>query len=180
MLLRAEQSTLLLIDIQEKLLPAIADGEAIAHHSAWLLQLAHKMQVPVIATEQYPRGLGPTIAELRTQLATGKVLEKLFFSAVADGALLQSADSHRSQWVVAGMEAHVCVLQTVLELLDAGQQVCVVAEAIGSRQASDKQLALQRMHTAGAVIVSREMVAFEWLRQAGTLLFKQVSQTFIR
>lgn len=180
MLLHAPISTLLLIDIQERLFPAIHDAEALLQHSAWLLAVAQRLGVPVLATEQYSKGLGPTLAQLREHLPAAAILEKIAFSAVADPGLLQLPGGQRRQFVVCGTEAHVCVLQTVLGLLAEDREVYVVAEAVGSRRPEDKALALERMRQAGAVIVNREMVAFEWLERAGSETFRAVSREFIR
>ncbi len=109
-----------------------------------------------------------------------QILEKLDFSAAADGALLRAPGGDRRQFVVCGSEAHVCVLQTVLDLLGRGREVFVVEEAIGSRRPSDKALAVERMRQAGAMIVSREMVAFEWMERAGSDRFREISRNFIR
>jgi nicotinamidase-related amidase len=180
MRIHAKLSTLLIIDIQTRLFPAIAEHERLAAHTLWLQQVAQRLDVPVLLTEQYSKGLGPTIPALRNQPGNTAIIEKLHFSAVSEGALLAQTDAQRTQFVVCGCEAHVCVMQTVLDLLVQGRQVFVVAEAVGSRQASDKALALARMQQAGAVIVSREMVAFEWLERAGSELFRSVSREFIR
>lgn len=180
MLLHAQASTLLIIDIQERLFPAIHDAEAVLEHSAWLLAIARRLGVPVLATEQYSKGLGMTVPALRDQLNDSEILEKIAFSAVADPGLLQRPGGERRQFVVGGTEAHVCVLQTVLGLLAEDREVFVVEEAVGSRRPQDKALALERMRQAGAVIVSREMVAFEWMERAGTELFREISKQFIR
>lgn len=180
MLMRAPSACLLIIDIQERLFPTIHDNETVLEHSAWLLAVARRLGVPVLATEQYPKGLGPTLPALRDELAEDEVLEKIAFSAVTDPGLLQRPGGERRQFVVCGTEAHVCVLQTVLGLLAEDREVFVVAEAVGSRRPQDKALALERMRQAGAVIVSREMVAFEWLERAGTEVFREVSKQFIR
>lgn len=180
MRITAHDSCLLLIDIQERLFPALQDGAALAANALWLQQVAQRIDVPVLLTEQYSKGLGPTIASLRAGHAPAAIVEKLHFSAVGEGELLQRPGGERMQFVVCGCEAHVCVLQTVLDLLALGRQLFVVEEAVGSRKASDKALALARMQQAGAVIVSREMVAFEWLGQAGSALFRSISRDFIR
>ena len=180
MLMQAKESTLLLIDLQERLLPAIDGAAELAEQAAWLLRLAQRLQVPVIATEQYPKGLGPTLAPLRELLPAGAVREKIHFAATAGAGLFDLPGGARRQFVVMGAETHVCVLQTVLGLLAAGREVFVVDEAVGSRRPRDKALGLARMERAGAVIVSREMVAFEWLEQAGTEVFREVSKGFIR
>ena len=180
MRIRAQTSCLLIIDIQERLFPAIDQHAELAANALWLQQVAQRIGVPVLLTEQYSKGLGPTIASLRAGHVPEAIVEKLHFSAVSEGELLQRPGAERQQFIVCGSEAHVCVLQTVLDLLEQGLTVFVVAEAVGSRQPSDKLLALQRMQQAGAVIVSREMVAFEWLGQAGSELFRSISREFIR
>ncbi|MCY1405037.1 nicotinamidase/pyrazinamidase [compost metagenome] len=180
MLIRARDSVLLVVDIQEKLLPAIDDGAAVVENAGWLLGVAQRLEVPVIASEQYTKGLGLTVAALRDRLEAAAILEKIAFSACADDALFALPGGEREQFVVCGSETHVCVLQTVLGLLQRGRQVFVVAEAVGSRRPQDKALALERMRQAGAQIVSREMVAFEWMERAGTDLFRQISREFIR
>ncbi|WEW98060.1 hydrolase [Pseudomonas nitroreducens] len=180
MLIQARTSTLLIIDIQERLFPAIHANAAVLEHSAWLLAIARRLGVPVLATEQYPKGLGPTLPALRDELDEGELLEKVAFSAVNDPGLLQMPGGDRRQFVVCGTEAHVCVLQTVLGLLAEDREVFVVEEALGSRRPQDKALALERMRQAGAVVVSREMVAFEWLERAGTEVFREISRQFIR
>jgi nicotinamidase-related amidase len=134
----------------------------------------------VLLTEQYPQGLGTTAPAIAQLIQPEEMLEKIHFSAVAEGNLLSHSAGQRKQWVVCGTESHVCVQQTVLDLLAAGRDVAVVEEAVGSRRASDKALALQRMQQHGAQIVSREMVAFEWLQQANTPEFRAVLKDFIR
>ncbi|WP_417776175.1 hydrolase [Stutzerimonas xanthomarina] len=180
MLINVKESTLLIIDIQERLFPAIEGHTTLAEHSAWLMQIAQRVGVPVLITEQYSKGLGPTIASLRDGMADEVIIEKLHFSAARDGELFKRPGGERKQFVVSGIETHICVLQTVLDLLARGNQVFVVDEAVGSRRASDKALGLARMQQAGARIVSREMVAFEWMEQAGTELFRSISREFIR
>ncbi len=180
MLIDAKQSALFVIDIQGRLVPAISGWQALLDHAVWLIRVARRIGVPVLACEQYPQGLGPTHPLIAAELPPGCIAGKLHFSAVAGGCHgFAAADAH-PQIVVCGMESHVCVMQTVLELLDTGRQVFVVEEAVGSRRESDKALALDRMRQAGAVIVSREMVAFEWLRKADSELFRDISRNFLR
>lgn len=180
MLISAERSVLLLVDLQERLYPAIHEGAQLLEHALWLTRLAQRLSVPVICAEQYPQGLGPTMPDLRALLPDSAMVEKVHFSAVAEGGIFNAPGGDRAQFIVAGTETHVCVLQTVIDLLGSGRRVFVVDEAVGSRRPSDKALALERMRGHGADIVSREMVAFEWLRQAGTETFRQVSREFIR
>lgn len=180
MTIKAQQSVLLIIDLQERLLPAIDQGNAVIEHTARLTGVARRLNVPIILTEQYPQGLGPTAPAIAGLIRPDETLEKIHFSAVAEGNLLSHPTGQRQQWVICGTESHVCVQQTVLDLLAAGRQVSVVEEAVGSRQARDKTLALARMRQHGADIVSREMVAFEWLKQANTPEFRAVLKDFIR
>lgn len=180
MRIRAEQSSLLIIDLQTRLLPVIEDGQSIIEHSHWLQRIARHLDVPVLLTEQYSKGLGVTVPALRDGVDEQAILEKLDFSAAGDDALFERPGGERAQFIVCGCEAHVCVLQTVLDLLGRGRQVFVVEEGVGSRRPADKALALARMRQAGAVIVSREMVAFEWLERAGTERFRTISREFIR
>lgn len=180
MTLNAKQSILLIVDLQERLLPAIDGGQAIINQTAWLIGVARELGVPVIATEQYPLGLGSSAPQIADLLLPGELVEKTHFSAVAEGNLLNHPHGNRLQWVVCGTESHVCVQQTILDLLAAGRQVAVVEEAVGSRKPGDKALALQRMRQHGADIVSREMVAFEWLGKANTPEFRAVLKDFIR
>jgi len=180
MRIKATESTLLIIDIQERLLPAILDGATMIENTAWLQQVARRVGVPTLITEQYSKGLGPTVPILREGVEAESILEKMEFSSAADGELFKRPGGERPQFVVCGCETHVCVMQTVLDLLERGSQVFVVEEGVSSRRASDKALALTRMRQAGAEVVSREMVAFEWMERAGTDLFRSISREFIR
>jgi nicotinamidase-related amidase len=180
MLINADHSLLLLIDLQERLAPAIQDIDAVLRHNLWLVAVAQRLTVPVGATVQYPSGLGPMVPELAAAIVPERVVEKIHFSAVADGCLERLPDFSRRQIVLTGTESHVCVLQTALGLRALGKEVFVVAEAVGSRRATDKDLALARLHQEGCRIVSREMVAFEWLHKAGTDQFRQISREFLR
>ncbi len=180
MLIDAQQSALLVVDVQERLCPAIDDWQRVLDGVLWTVRVAQRLGVPVMASEQYPKGLGPTQADLKALLPGGSIAAKLHFSCVQDGCLAGLPGSERPQVVVCGMETHVCVLQTVLDLVAAGKQVFVVADAVGSRTPENKALGLARMRDAGAAVVSAEMVAFEWLRAAGTPLFREISRDFLR
>ncbi len=179
-LIRADLSALLVVDVQERLLSHVHGWQRMLGHIDWLVQVAQRLDVPVAATEQYPKGIGHTHAQLAARLPAEATAEKLHFSCVAANCLPGLPGMERPQVVVCGIEAHVCVLQTVLELAAAGKQVFVVAEAIGSRDPEHKALALERMRAQGITIVCREMVAFEWLHQAGTDKFREISLNFLR
>ena len=178
MLIKKEQAALLVVDIQEKLLPAIHDADGLLARSLWLTGVAHDHELPVVFSEQYPKGLGHTLAALRERAPAGVVVDKLHFSCVAADCL-PPVLLDKPQIIVCGMETHVCVLQTVLQLLQTGKQVFVVADAVGSRNPQDRELGLQRMRDAGAVIVSREMVLFELLEKSGSEHFKLMSKRYL-
>ena len=180
MLIDAKDSALLVVDVQGKLVPAIAGWQILLDQVVWLLRVARRLEILVLACEQYPQGLGPTHPAVAAELPAGCIASKLHFSAVAGACHGLGLPGGPGQYVVCGMETHVCVLQTVMELLAVGKQVFVVEEAVGSRRESDKALALARMREAGARIVSREMVAFEWLRRADSNLFREISRSFLR
>ncbi len=175
----AAQSVLLVIDIQEKLLPVIHEKERILENALWLTRLANLLEIPVMASEQYPKGLGATVPELRNEFAAGAVGEKTAFSC-ADGCLAGLPGNDRTQVILCGIEAHVCVLQTALDFRSQGKDVFIADEAVGSRRPRDKELALARMRDEGVRIVSREMIAFEWLKGASHPHFRTVSKEFVR
>ncbi|OWY38466.1 hydrolase [Xenophilus sp. AP218F] len=178
MLMQRQQAGLLVVDIQEKLLPAVFDAEGLLARAGWLLGVARDHALPVVFSEQYPRGLGATLPALREAAPQGRVVEKLHFSCVA-GQCLPADFLALPQIIVCGMETHVCVLQTVLDLLALGKQVFVAADAVSSRKPLDMELGLERMRAAGAVIVSREMVLFELLEQSGSEHFKTMSKRYL-
>ncbi|MFA5123451.1 isochorismatase family protein [Zavarzinia sp.] len=166
----AATSTLLVIDFQARLMPAIHEGAATVANAKRLIAAAGLLDVPVLFTEQNPKGLGPTVADLAPD--EGLVVEKTTFdSCRAPGFLDRLAPDHAL--VVAGCEAHVCVLQTVMGLLDVGRRVFVVADAIGSRTAANKAAGIARMAAAGAEIVTTEMAVFEWLVDARHPRFRE-------
>jgi nicotinamidase-related amidase len=180
MLIDTDRSMLLVVDVQEKLLPVIAERERVVGNVAWLVRLAQKLGVPVAATEQYPKGLGPTEKSVRALIPDAAVASKNHFSAVAAQVLRTLPGADRAQVVVTGLEAHVCVVQTTLELLEEGREVYVVADCIGWRHELDGRMAFARMQQEGARIVTREMVAYEWLGEAGTPRFREISREFLR
>ena len=193
MLLNAEESRLVLVDYQERLMPVIQDGAAVLANARRLAQVAKMVQVPVWGTEQNPQRLGPNDTQLRA--LCDKTLAKMHFSAVADGLAewldpppaaprgnarslprhlqkSQPVSSERPSIVIAGCEAHVCLLQTALELIDEEFEVWVVTDACGSRTDRSRDAAFDRLAGAGAELVTTEMVAFEWLRTCEHPSFK--------
>jgi nicotinamidase-related amidase len=176
MLMSAGRAQLLMVDMQERLLPAMHQAKDIEARCGLLLTAATTLGLPITASEQYPKGLGPTVPALRKQLGNALVFEKLAFSALAEERLADRLkETNRPQVIVCGIEAHVCVLQTAADLLNQGYEVFIAADAISSRASSSVSLALERLRTAGAAIVNTEMVVFEGLKQAGTPEFKALS-----
>jgi nicotinamidase-related amidase len=173
-LLTAEGAVLLLIDLQQRLMPAIHDNDAVIARAVRLAEAARLLDVPVRATEQNPAGLGPTVPPLAAY--PHAVLPKTTFSAVQDPGFAALLPAGASDIIVAGCEAHVCVLQTVLGLLAAGRRVAVAADAIGSRDPADRAAGIERARQHGAEIVTTEMVLFEWLRDAKHPKFREVQK----
>jgi|SRR5690349_18428004 nicotinamidase-related amidase len=171
MVLTAEGAVLLLIDLQERLMPVIADHETVVARAVRLAEAASLLDVPVRATEQHPKGLGSTVPPLAGYPQA--VMAKTAFSAAGDPGFAELLPAG-GQIVVAGAEAHVCVLQTVLDLLAAGRRVALAADAVGSRDPADKAAAIERARQHGAEIVTSEMVLFEWLRDARHPRFREV------
>ncbi|MGE0737036.1 MAG: hydrolase [Alphaproteobacteria bacterium] len=176
MLLRADCSSLLVIDVQQRLAPATHEPAVVVNNCAVLMRAARRLNVPVLLSEQYPKGLGATVPELASLTNGENILTKLHFSCAADPAYRRRFDAlGRNQAVIAGMEAHVCVLQTAIDLHESGTHVFVVGDAITSRSPETKSVAISRMRDAGLTVVTTEMVVFEWLQRAGTPEFKELS-----
>jgi len=181
MLIKADESCFLLVDVQEKLIGAVQESQQVIDNCAWLLRLTEVMEIPVLVSEQYPRGLGNTIESLRELAPPEAFMEKVHFSCVSSpNCLKQIEETSCHQFILAGIESHVCVLQTALELQELGKDVFVVADAVSSRSQRDMELGIARMRDVGIHIVSREMVLFEWAQQAGTDIFRQLSRDFLR
>lgn len=168
MLLSASESYLLLIDTQQRLLPAMHRPVELAGRIALLAAAARRLAVPAVITEHCADKIGPTIPELRPFLPkVSQVVPKVTFSAMGADGFVASIDALSGRHaVVAGMEAHVCVLQTVCALSASGRSCSVVADAVGSRRAADHDAALARLRDHGVGIVTSEMVVFEWLGRA--------------
>lgn len=161
---------LVVIDFQSRLMPAIHEGEAAVHNTRRLLDMAGLLELPRLFTEQNPKGLGTTVAELVVDGVP--VVHKQTFDACRQPGFLDRVPAD-ADVVVTGCEAHVCVQQTVLGLIGAGRHTYVVADAVGSRRAENKEAALRRMERHGAEIVTAEMVMFEWLQSAENPRFRQ-------
>ena len=166
MLMKPDRSSLLLIDLQEKLVPAIAGAARIVANAKALMQAAGRLGIPLSVTEHCAGRIGPTVPELRALAADEAIVAKTYFSGLVEGPLgdrLAALD--RPQVIVAGTETHVCVLQTTLDLKAAGYEPCLVADATGTRHDIDRDVAIARMRDAGVAIVTTEMVLFEWLER---------------
>jgi nicotinamidase-related amidase len=179
MLLTRDKSQLLIIDVQEKLIDAISGKDRVVDRCVRLVRAARTLNVPITVSEQYPQGLGPTADSIRDALANaGFVADKVEFSCLKSDPLRERLHELRRQGrpqvVIGGIEAHVCVTQTAIDLEEQGFEAFVVADAVGSRSKGSRKLALTRLLKAGADVVDSEMVLFEWLERAGTPEFKEL------
>lgn len=179
MLIKPDTSCLLVVDIQGKLVPAVYESEQMINNCRWLIEVAKELQIPILTSEQYPQGLGHTIDSLKAILPSETVMEKVYFSCATESQCRAMIQPY-SQVIIIGMESHVCVLQTALELKQQNHEVFVVADCVSSRSLQDKELALARFRQNGVEVVSREMVAFEWMQKAATDSFRHISKNFLR
>jgi nicotinamidase-related amidase len=176
-LLQADECALVVVDIQEKLLPPVFNKEQLVTNSQLLVRFAQIFNLPVLLTTQYAKGLGPVIPEIASLVPGAKVVEKLEFNCFGADAFCQAVKSlpgQRNTLLLCGMEAHICVLQTALDALNHGYLVHVASDAIGSRAEWNWRVALDRMRSAGCVISSTEMMMYELMRRSGTAEFKKV------
>lgn len=176
MLIDRAKSALLVVDLQARLAPAVHAGDACLERCMVLIEAAKRLGVPILATEQYPKGLGPTVAKVKALLEPEQIHPKVQFCCAADPAIATTIQGLiRPEIVLCGMEAHICVLQSALGLKAQGLRPIVVADAVASRRPEARDLALARMRAHGVEIVDTEMVVFEWLREAGTPEFKALA-----
>jgi nicotinamidase-related amidase len=174
-LMSASDTGLLVVDVQGKLVGMIDGHQRIVWNIRRLLDGAKILGLPTLASEQYPQGLGPTTPELAQRL--DRLFDKTAFSCSGCAAIcdeLRATD--RRKWLVCGIEAHVCIQQTVLDLLAEGFSIYVAADAIGSRFKFDYEIALRRMESSGATITTTEAALFEWCEDSKSPQFKQISQ----
>ena len=172
--MNAQASVLVLVDYQARLMPAIHGADQVVRHARLLAEAARTLEISVLGTEQNPAGLGANVDSVKS--ACDSTIAKTHFDACADGLLeaLDAAKKECSQVVIAGCEAHVCMLQTALGLLRAGKRVWVVENASGSRRAEDHAAAMRRLAQAGATVVTHEMALFEWLHDCRHPRFREV------
>jgi len=173
MLIRASESVLCVIDMQERLVPAMLAPARTLRNTKTLVSLAEEIGVPILLTEQYPQGLGRTVREIR-EVTDAPPLEKIHFSCMEDDGFAKAfRNLNRPQAILTGMEAHICVMQTAASLMEEGVEVFVVSDATASRSLESERACLERLGACGAGIATTEMVAFEWLGRAGTPEFKK-------
>ena len=178
--LDAASSALLVIDVQErflKVVPAIAGDQVVGRNCRILLQAAGLLQIPRLLSEQYPAGLGPTLAHIIEAAPDVPRLAKMHFSCAEDPALALAIDQlGRQQFVLAGIEAHVCVLTTAADLMSRGYQVVIAGDAIASREPSHVTMAIAALRDLGALVLPTETIVMRWQRQAGVGCFKALAQ----
>lgn len=179
MRIKRESSQLLIIDMQKVLLDLMEDEDTVINRAARLTKAARRLEIPTLFSEQYPERLGNTVSEIMDEAGPdARAVGKLHFSCLGNDVLSEQLHFNRNkgltQVIVCGVEAHICVLQTVMDLEDQGFEAFVSADAISSREDDSWDLALDRMARCGAEIVDSEMVLFEWLEKAGTPEFKEL------
>ncbi|HHV53469.1 MAG TPA: isochorismatase family protein [Synergistaceae bacterium] len=178
--LQSSKSQLLLVDMQEKLLPAMQNNDEIAKNAKTLLKAADLLGIPVKYTEHYPSGLGPTVEVVRQTLPPSSMrFEKVHFSCWAEAGFADFIrNGSRDQIVMAGIESHICVLSTALDLLKEGYQVAVSLDAVGSRRSHHHESALRALASAGALVVPTETIVYQWLARAATEAFRAMLPYF--
>lgn len=181
MLIEADRSILLIIDVQKKLIPAIHLNEGLVEQILILQKSANELDIPMIITEQYPKGLGSTLDKIKlAQEVSRPTISKLTFSAMGEDSFKKELNgllsNGRDQVIVCGVETHICVMQTSLDLINEKVNVFAVIDAVGSRTPENRDAGLSRMATYGAHCVTSEMVIFEWLKICGTPSFKLLSK----
>ena len=175
MIVEKSASLLCVIDLQERLLPAIHEGDRVLAKTLTLVEAARRLSVPILCSEQYPKGLGHSVPKLREALKPGEIMEKTHFSCAKDPDIQEFVrHSHRRQLILCGTESHVCVLQTALGFKQKGYDVFVVIDAVSSRAPASVDAAVNRLTLEGIPCITVEMVLFEWLEQAATQDFRDL------
>jgi nicotinamidase-related amidase len=172
-----KDSVLVVVDIQERLAAVMSERQKVIANSLHLIEAAKLLHFPILLTEQYPRGLGPTVPEIREAISSYKPIEKLMFGCCGEPKFMEAiASTGKRRVVLCGMETHVCVLQTCIGLLKEGYAVHVVQDAVCSRSKENYRIGIEFMRDAGAVITGTETVLFQLLEKAGTEEFKAISK----
>jgi nicotinamidase-related amidase len=171
-----DKTAAVVIDIQEKLLPHISEGEAVVKNCVRLIEGLKLLSVPMLVTQQYTRGLGPTVPGVASMFQVFSPVEKIAFSCCDEPSFMKQLTEHDKQFILlCGIEAHVCVLQTCLDLLEKGFIPVVAEDAVSSRRQNDKKVAVKRMRQEGARITTTESILFELTREAGNQTFRAIS-----
>jgi nicotinamidase-related amidase len=177
MRIKVSECTGLVIDMQERLFPVMFNSDQLLPRVQILVEGLKVLKIPMLVTEQYPKGLGPTLDPLVKALGRPEIIEKLSFSCCGEPGFISSLEKlGKSRVIICGIEAHVCVLQTVIDLVEKGFKPVVVADCISSRNPDDKAVALERMHSEGALITTSESLLFELTVEAGSQQFKSISR----
>jgi nicotinamidase-related amidase len=171
---QSDNALLLVVDVQDGLLKAIHDAESVVEACRRMVAAARLLEIPILVTEQYPKGLGPTCVTVRDALGECEPVTKTRFSACVESIVDELAGQARQMVIVIGIETHVCVQQTVLDLLRLGYRPVVCRDAVGSRRPLDRDVAVQRMRQAGATVTTTESITLEIVGQAGTDVFKAI------
>jgi len=180
MLMDKKNSLLLVIDVQERLAPTVSETREVINNSKKLIEIAQILKIPYIYTEQYPKGLGETIFDIKS-VANKEACSKIEFSCAKNSDILKSIKAcKKQQIIITGVETHICVLQTAMDLKAKGFDVFVVSDATSSRENLEHVFALHRLAKNEIDVVTFEMVVFEWLEKAGTEEFKIISKKYIR
>lgn len=172
-----DDTVAIVIDVQERLHRAMSNKEQLANNLVILIKGLKCLGVPILVTQQYTKGLGPTIPPVHEALGSYSIIEKISFSCCDEPSFMKSFSQLKRKWVIiTGIESHVCILQTVIDLLENDYNPVLVEDCVSSRGENDKRIAVERMKSAGAVISTYESVLFELCRYAGTDTFKEISQ----
>lgn len=175
-ILYKEETALMIIDIQERLIPAMKYGQKVIENTKKLSSISKALNIPIIITEQYPRGLGNTVSEINQIVEGTAKYEKMKFSACTEEVNNVLSNHAKKKIIVTGMETHVCVYQTVRDLLSNGYEVFVVSDAVCSRSKENYKNGLSLMSEMGAIVTNTETVFFDLMKEAGTPLFKELSK----
>lgn len=177
MRIKAEDTMALIVDVQEKLVPVMSDGAACVQRIKLLTEGLRVLGIPILVTQQYTKGLGMTVAEIRDSFEDFAFLDKISFSCYGDEKIKETIDGFgKKNIVLCGMEAHICVLQTAVDLMEAGYQVIAVTNCIDSRKEEDKFVALRRYEYEKIILTTYESLLFELTERAGSDRFKSISK----
>jgi len=176
MKIRMDDSVVLVIDIQEKLLPAMIDKDTVLENCLTFLRGVEALELPVVLTEQYPKGLGKTVAPILNVIPDAKTFEKMKFSCLEEDVFTYLKESGRKTVLICGIEAHVCVLQTIVDLVEAGFKPVLISDCTSSRKENDKMYAVVRAGAENAVVSTYESVLFELIGSAKHPKFKDISK----